>query len=97
MAGAKKYPELSDVALRVYSVPLSSASAERVWSIFENFHTKKRNRLSALKAEKLVFIHANSILLDEIDSLDYLEDYIDYEDDIETSQEQESVVLDEST
>jgi hypothetical protein len=37
---------LSQLADLVFSIPTSSASSERAWSIFDYIHTKKRNRLS---------------------------------------------------
>ena len=40
-------------------IPLSSASAERNFSSFSTIHTKKRNRLTTSRAEKLVYVYHN--------------------------------------
>ncbi|KAK9006658.1 hypothetical protein V6N11_018992 [Hibiscus sabdariffa] len=56
-------PELAEIAIRVLSQPISSSSAERVWSTYSYIHNIKRNRLNAKCADKLVFIHSNIRLL----------------------------------
>lgn len=43
---------------------LLPCSAERNWSTFEFIHNKKRNRLGALKAADLVYVHYNLRVLD---------------------------------
>ncbi len=72
--GRKDYPLLSKVIAPLFTVPTSSAAAERVWSIFTWIHSKKRNRLAMDKVEKLVYIYVNSALLDSMDKTDYFED-----------------------
>ncbi|KAK1352226.1 hypothetical protein POM88_053490 [Heracleum sosnowskyi] len=56
-------PELSEIAMKVLSQPISSSSAERVWSTYSYIHNVKRNRLNSLRADKLVYIHSNISLL----------------------------------
>ncbi|XP_074304319.1 uncharacterized protein LOC141639034 [Silene latifolia] len=56
-------PELADIAVRVLSQPISSSSAEKVWSTYSFIHNTKRNRLNGARADKLVFIHSNIRLL----------------------------------
>ncbi|KAL2926313.1 Zinc finger BED domain-containing protein 1 [Bienertia sinuspersici] len=56
-------PELAEISVKVLSQPISSSSAERVWSTYSFVHSIKRNRLNSLKAAKLVFIHSNIRLL----------------------------------
>ncbi|KAL4383112.1 hypothetical protein GQ457_15G019790 [Hibiscus cannabinus] len=56
-------PELAEIAIRVLSQPISSSSAERVWSTYSYIHNIKRNHLNAKRADKLVFIHSNIRLL----------------------------------
>ncbi|KAL4383909.1 hypothetical protein GQ457_15G017470 [Hibiscus cannabinus] len=60
---ASETPELAEIAIRVLSQPISSSSAERVWSTYSYIHNIKRNRLNAKRADKLVFIHSNIRLL----------------------------------
>ena len=68
------YPFLAQIALRLFTIPTSSAAAERVWSIYSFIHSKRRNRLGIQKVEKLVFIYINHCLLDNIDLNDYIGD-----------------------
>lgn len=51
------YPLLAPLAA---TIPTSSASSERSWSIHDFIHTKRRNRLDARRVEKLVFIYSNA-------------------------------------
>lgn len=78
--GMTEFPLLVSIAVRVFTVPTSSAAAERVWSIFSYLHTKRRNRMSMQKLEKLVFGYINHSLLDEVDKYDYLKAYLEGED-----------------
>jgi len=52
-------PNLSEVALKVLSQPISSSSAERNWSTYSYIHNVKRNQLNCKTADKLVDIHSN--------------------------------------
>lgn len=70
--GRYSYPALSKIALRLYSIPISSAAAERVWSIYGFIHSKRRNRLLIENVEKLAFIYINQGLLDGVDPNDYI-------------------------
>ena len=69
--GKTDYPLLSPIAIRIFSCPTSSASSERVWSVYSFIHTKKRNRLGNEKVGKLAYIYINSCLLDAADGVDY--------------------------
>lgn len=55
----KSYPLLKKVAQMVFAVPTSSAASERAWSIFDHIHSKRRNRLSVEKVERLAYIYIN--------------------------------------
>ncbi|KAK1616374.1 hypothetical protein QYE76_021891 [Lolium multiflorum] len=55
-------PNLSEVAKKVLSQPISSSSAERNWSTYSFIHSVKRNKLNTKTADKLVYIHANERL-----------------------------------
>lgn len=50
---------ISKIATAILSFPCSSAATERSFSTFSLIHTKKRNRLSNSRAEKLLFVHQN--------------------------------------
>lgn len=72
-----KEPLLYHYAKGINSMVCSSASSERIWSIFSFIHTKLRNRLSSEKVDKLAFLYVNSAFLDEKDREDYvLNEYV---------------------
>jgi hAT family C-terminal dimerisation region len=52
-------PFLASFARSILCIPASSASSERVFSAAGNIVTHKRTRISASKAEELVYIHDN--------------------------------------
>uniref|UniRef100_A0A7S2NQZ8 HAT C-terminal dimerisation domain-containing protein n=1 Tax=Haptolina brevifila TaxID=156173 RepID=A0A7S2NQZ8_9EUKA len=54
-----EFPLLKDFALKLLSLPPTSASAERNWSTQDFIVSKRRNRLAAARAEKLVYIYFN--------------------------------------
>ena len=58
---------LKELALRLLSMPASSAAAERNWSAFSFVHSRLRNRLMPDKVEKLVYIFFNKKLQDKED------------------------------
>ncbi|KAI3883640.1 hypothetical protein MKX03_016322 [Papaver bracteatum] len=45
-------PELQRVVVRILSATCSATGCERNWSIFEQVHTKRRNRLSFTKGQE---------------------------------------------
>src|SRR6056300_616892 len=57
------HPQLQSLAMKVLSQPSSASSAEQSWSEYDFVHNKRRNRLKAEVASKLVFVHANLRLL----------------------------------
>ncbi|KAF4127060.1 hAT family C-terminal dimerization region [Phytophthora infestans] len=58
----KNYPLLKKVAQMVFAVPTSSAASERAWSIFNHIHSKRRNRLSVEKVERLAYTVSTSTM-----------------------------------
>lgn len=56
-------PELTEIAMKVLSQPISSSSAERIWSTYSYIHNVKRNRLNSVRADKLVYVHSNIRLI----------------------------------
>ncbi|CAK4504326.1 unnamed protein product [Aphanomyces euteiches] len=58
--GIKKFPTLASAAAILLKIPTSQAASERVWSINDFIHSKRRNRLSVEKASKLVILYANA-------------------------------------
>jgi hypothetical protein len=66
--GRGKFPLIYQIARRVFSIPTSSASSERVWSVFNLIHTKKRNQLKNEKVIKLAYVYINSNLGNGMDT-----------------------------
>jgi hypothetical protein len=52
----KSTSALAQIAVRILSIPASSAAVERSFSIQGNLHTKSRNRLSEENVDKLMKI-----------------------------------------
>ena len=61
--------------------PTSACSCERNWSAYDYIHNKKRNRLAAARAEKLVFVFSNLRMLRKLAQLDYEEQCWSWEDE----------------
>ncbi|CAB3222407.1 unnamed protein product [Arctia plantaginis] len=55
------------IAIKILSVPPSSAASERNWSMFAHTHTKLRNRLKQSRVLKLISIRSNLNLLKKKD------------------------------
>lgn len=58
-------PELKAFAMKILGLTCSSSACERNWSMFNQVHTKKRNRLSTCKLNRLVYIMYNKKLKDK--------------------------------
>ncbi|CAN6449003.1 unnamed protein product [Victoria cruziana] len=52
-------PELRDIAIKVLSQTCSSYGFRRNHSMLDLIHTKRRNRLTTTKLDKLVYVHYN--------------------------------------
>jgi len=63
---ARRYPILSKIALKVLSIPATSAASERNWSAFGFIHNKLRNRMLDQRVEKCVYLYWNMKILREI-------------------------------
>uniref|UniRef100_A0A2N9EDY6 BED-type domain-containing protein n=1 Tax=Fagus sylvatica TaxID=28930 RepID=A0A2N9EDY6_FAGSY len=55
----KLNPELCSFAIRVLNQCCNATGCERNWSIFENVHSKRRNRLEHKRTNDLVFVRYN--------------------------------------
>ncbi|CAG8741132.1 6110_t:CDS:2, partial [Dentiscutata erythropus] len=60
---------LSEVALKVFSIPASSASSERNWFTFGFTLSKNHNRLNVKRVEKLVYLYWNLRILQQLNQL----------------------------
>ncbi|XP_039017081.1 uncharacterized protein LOC120147907 [Hibiscus syriacus] len=49
-------------AIRILSLTCSATSSERNWSVFQQLHTKKRNRLAQSRLNDMVFVKFNRAL-----------------------------------
>jgi hypothetical protein len=52
-------PTLQNLDIRVLSQTCSASGCEQNWSLFENLHSNKRNRLEHQRLVDLVFVHCN--------------------------------------
>jgi len=52
-------PTLQKFAVQILSQTAASSGCERNWSVFEQIHTKRRNRLEHQRLNDLVFVHYN--------------------------------------
>ncbi|XP_042012029.1 uncharacterized protein LOC121760424 [Salvia splendens] len=75
-------PLLQKFALKVLSLTCSASGCERNWSVFEQIHSKKRNRLEHQKMHDLVYVKYNQKLNERYDKRHTLDpislDYIDH-------------------
>ncbi|KAI0528848.1 hypothetical protein KFK09_001391 [Dendrobium nobile] len=55
-------PELKAFAVKVLRLTCSTSACERNWSIFNQIHTKRRNRLATDRMNKLVYVMFNKKL-----------------------------------
>lgn len=55
-------PHLRKLAARILSLTCSSSACERNWSVYEQVHTKRRNKLLHDRMKDLVFVKFNSKL-----------------------------------
>ncbi|KAJ9529584.1 hypothetical protein QJQ45_013901, partial [Haematococcus lacustris] len=68
VTAAEQFPILAKAAVRLLSVHVSTAAAERNWSVWTSIYRNGlRSKLSVEQAEKLVYLKANS--RDETDTL----------------------------
>ena len=79
----KRWPNLQKLAMKVYSMAASSASAERNFSTFGFVHSKLRNQLDPETVKKLVFIKSNSSQFEDHLFHDVVQDSSDTDDDKE--------------
>lgn len=54
-----KCPLLQQLAICILTQPCSASGCERNWSVFEEIHTRKHNRLLKERLDKLVFVNYN--------------------------------------
>jgi len=71
-----RYPILSDIAIRILSIPATSAASERNWSTFGFIHSKLRNRLHEKRVEKIVYLFWNLRILRALDKPITLDDWV---------------------
>jgi hypothetical protein len=77
---SKKFPLISNLALRVFSLVASSASSERNFSLMGFIHNKTRNRLNPETVRKLSYVKTNLRAINPI-FLDYYGDDLSDPDD----------------
>lgn len=58
---------LSQLATRIFSTPVNSVASERAFSVQNLIHTKIRNRLHSVQADKLAYTYTNGRILSTFD------------------------------
>lgn len=86
----KDWVDLTDLAIKVFSLVASSCASERNFSTLKFIHSNLRNRLKYKKVEKLVYIFANDKLLKGIEKK-LIEDELpnDSDNDLDVIEENE--------
>lgn len=59
----------------------SACSCERNWSTYDYIHNKKRNRLEAARAEKLVYVFSNLRFLKRAQRIEFEEQCWSWEEE----------------
>jgi len=80
-------PGLQEFAVRILSQTASSSEAERNWSLFGFVQNDRRCSLKSETLEKMVFIHANTKLIDKIRDVCYEEPSSSWELELEQGSE----------
>jgi len=61
---------IQELAVTLFNQVTSASACETNWSSFEYIYSKRRNKLSTAKAEKLVYVHSNLKLFNQISESD---------------------------
>lgn len=67
----RHYSELTKLAIKLNSIPASSAQLERLFSNWSFIHSKLRNRLSSEHSKKLTYIYYHLKIRDDNKSDEY--------------------------
>ena len=84
-ANGASVPELQSVARIILAQPASASICERINSEFEFVKDRRRNRLSHVKANKLVGLFHNLRMLKKMKRSNYSEPAVAWTEDLETS------------
>ncbi|KAL0010821.1 hypothetical protein SO802_005929 [Lithocarpus litseifolius] len=71
-------PTLQKFAIRILSQTAASSGCEQNWSVFEQIHTKRRNRLEHQRLNDHVYVHYNYQLKERVKRKKFNFDPIDY-------------------
>ncbi|KAL4633165.1 hypothetical protein ACB092_04G102500 [Castanea dentata] len=71
-------PTLRKFAIRILSQTAASSGCERNWSVFEQMHSKRRNRFEHQRLNDLVYVHYNYRLKERVKRKKFNFDPIDY-------------------
>lgn len=71
--GRHEFPAIYEVVAKpIIEMVASAGASERIWSTFNFVHSRLRNRLTNERVNKLVFLYTNTLLLDQMDRNDYI-------------------------
>nr|XP_023900594.1 uncharacterized protein LOC112012442 [Quercus suber] len=66
-------PNLQQLAIKILSLNCSACGCERTWSVFEQIHTKRRNRLAQKRLNDMVFVKYNQKMKARYDKRDVID------------------------
>jgi len=87
--------KLQQLAIKILSIPTSSAAAERNFSTFGFIHNKIRNRLKNDRVKKLVYIYGNLRMYNGLVKIQKKKKISDFNDDYENDNENDDDKSDE--
>jgi hypothetical protein len=91
---SEDHDELARLAVRIFETIANSVASERAFSAMNLIVTKLWNRLSAKKADKLIYIYMNQRVLDKIGDL-LLGDWVEKSDEDQFQLEELLLSIDE--
>jgi hAT family protein len=91
---SEDHNELARLAVRIFETIANSVASERAFSAMNLIVTKLRNRLSAEKADKLIYIYMNQRVLDKACDL-LLGDWVEKSDEEQVRLEELLLSIDE--
>lgn len=89
-------PELQSFAVRVLSQTATYSEAEQYWSLFDFVQNKRRCSLKTSTMNKLVYIHANTRLVDRVNKVDYEEEIVAWQNEMHNSLAETDLNVDQS-
>ena len=82
-------PFLAEIAKKITCLISSAGACERVWSAYRFIHSTKRNKLTAERANDLVYVYSNMILIAKLATPEKFAEWVGGESDSDDETEEE--------